>query len=136
VPLPAALLLMTPALDMTRSGDTYRTNRFLDVTLYGGADDGPNAYAGVHDLADPLLSPLFGKIPANWPTTLLTSGTRDLLLSDTVLMHRVLRRAGIAAELHVTEAGPHGGFMGRAPEDAEMIGECRRFAYAAWGIDH
>lgn len=134
LPLPAALALMTPALDMTRSGDSFQTNRYLDVTLYGGADEGQSAYAGEHDLTDPYLSPLLGPIFEHWPPTLLTSGTRDLLLSDTVRMHRALRRAGVPAELHVTEAGPHGGFMGQAPEDAEIIAECRRFMYKAWGL--
>jgi len=46
-----------------------------------------------------------------------------------------VRRAGVRAELHVAEASPHGGFMGaNAPEDAEVIAECRRFIYSAWGI--
>ena len=56
----------------------------------------------------------------------------DLLLSDTVLLHRALRRAGIPAELHVTEAAGHGGFMGRAPEDQEILAEVRRFAETHW----
>jgi epsilon-lactone hydrolase len=55
-----------------------------------------------------------------------------MLLSDTVLLHRTLRRAGIAAELHVTGAGSHGGFMGMAPEDQEILREVRRFADAHW----
>jgi len=49
-------------------------------------------------------------------------------------MHRALRRAGVKADLLLTEAGPHGGFMGQAPEDAEILAECRRFIYAAWGL--
>lgn len=132
LPLPAALLLLTPALDLARAGDTYTTNRFLDVNLYGGAEEGPAGYVGETDPRTPYLSPLYGEITSAWPPTLLSSGTRDLLLSDTVRMHRALRRAGVAAELHVTEAGPHGGFMGAAPEDQEIMAECRRFAKAAW----
>ena len=27
-----------------------------------------------------------------------------------------------------------GGFMGTAPEDMELMAECRRFCEAAWGI--
>ena len=135
LPLPIALLLQTPALDMTRSGDSYQTNLYLDVNLYGGAVEGPGAYAGATDPRTAYLSPLFGDFTKGWPPTILTTGTRDLLLSDTVQMHRALRRAGVAAELHVSEASPHGGFMGaQAPEDAEIVGECRRFMYAAWGI--
>lgn len=134
LPLPIALLLQTPGLDLSQSGDSYRTNRYLDVNLYGGGGDGPAAYAGATDPRTPYLSPLFGDFAKGWPPTILTTGTRDLLLSDTVQMHRALRRAGVAAELHVTEAGPHGGFMGAgAPEDAEILAECRRFMDTAWG---
>jgi acetyl esterase/lipase len=134
LPRPAALLLLTPGLDLTQSGDSHRTNRYLDVNLYGGAAGLAYAPPG-HDLTDPLVSPLFGEFGEDWPPTLLMSGTRDLLLSDTVRMHRALRRAGLRAELHVAEAGPHGGFMGSgAPEDAEIIAECRHFVFAAWGL--
>ena len=135
LPLPAALILQTPALDMTKSGDSHLTNYFLDVNLFSGGGDGPMLYSGDTDLKHPYLSPLFGDFTKGWPPTILTSGTRDLLLSDTVRMHRALRRAGIQAELHISEASPHGGFMGaNAPEDAEIIAECRRFIYSAWGI--
>ncbi len=136
LPLPLALLLQTPALDMTRSGDSFETNRYLDVNLHGGTGaESLRRYAANHDSAHPYMSPLFGDFAKGWPPTLLTTGTRDLLLSDTVRMHRALRRAGVRAELHVSEASPHGGFMGGAPEDAEMMAECRRFIYSAWGIE-
>lgn len=136
LPLPAALVLQTPAVDLTGSGDSRHTNRYLDPTLYGGGNSGPSAYAGKADLKNPYLSPLFGDLRKGWPAkTILTSGTRDLLLSDTVCMHRALRRAGLNAELHITEAGGHVGFLGaNAPEDAEIVGECRRFCLEAWGV--
>ena len=50
----------------------------------------------------------------------------DLLLSNTVLLHRALRRAGIEADLNVWEAMPHGGFFG-APEDEESTADQVRF---------
>ena len=135
LPMPAALLLMTPATDMTASGDSRVTNRLLDVSLYGGAGAGPADYLGNSDPRDPYLSPLFGEIGEDWPPTLLTTGTRDLLLSDTVLMHRKLREAGVDAQLLVTEAGLHIGFMGSAPEDHFIMAECRKFVRQAWRID-
>ena len=91
-------------------------------------------YAGAEDLEHPYVSPLFGNLDLGWPQTLLPTRTRDLLVSDTVRMHRALRRAGVTAELHVVEAGPHGGFLGAAPEDAEIMAEARRFTYSAWGV--
>lgn len=131
---PAALLLLTPAVDMTGAGDTHETNKYYDVNLYGGWGDGPASYAAGSDPKHPYLSPINGDHSKGWPPTLLASGTRDLLLSDTVRMHRALRRVGVRAELHVIEAGPHGGFMGTAPEEHEVMAECRRFCDEAWGF--
>ncbi len=134
LPLPAGLMLLTPALDLTESGDSFQTNRYLDVNLIG-ADGVAALYAPGQDLTHPYLSPLFGNIGPDWPPTLLMSGTRDKLLSDTVRMHRLLRKAGVAAELHIGEASPHGGFMGSgAPEDMDMMAEFQRFIYSAWGV--
>ncbi|SEO77403.1 alpha/beta hydrolase [Trujillonella endophytica] len=124
LPMPAALVLSTPEVDLTESGDTFHTNREFDNVL-GSLREVNLLYANGHDLAHPLLSPLFADV-AHFPPTFLQSGTRDLFLSNTVRMHRKLRAAGVEAELHVFEAMPHGGFGG-APEDRELIAERRRF---------
>ena len=78
------------------------------------------------------MSPLFGDFTKGFPRTLLTTGTRDLYLSNTVRMHRALRAAGMPAELHVTEAGPHTGFPG-SPEGEEIDKEIRRFVAEVLG---
>jgi hypothetical protein len=44
------------------------------------------------------------------PPAILISGTRDLLLSDTVRMHRALRKGGVA-DLHVYDGQAHGGYI-------------------------
>jgi len=90
-----------------------------------GGDRGRDLAAGA-DLRSPYLSPVFGDFSKGFCPTYLQSGTRDLLLSNTVLLHRALRRGGIEAELHVWEAMPHAGFFG-APEDAEALAEQLRF---------
>ncbi len=125
LPLPAALVLLTPEADLTESGDTFQTNLGIDSVLTASLADSIALYAGDHDLSDPYLSPLFGDF-AGFPPTLLQSGTRDLFLSNTVRMHRNLRAKGVEADLHIFEAMPHGGFFG-APEDEELTGEIRRF---------
>ena len=83
-------------------------------------------YAGGHDLRDPYLSPIFGDL-TGFPPTLLATGTRDVLLSDTVRFHRALRALDVPAELHVLEAAPHGFFRGATPEDRELNREVQRF---------
>jgi acetyl esterase/lipase len=65
-----------------------------------------DAYAGSTDRKDPVLSPLFANLEG-WPPSLLVSGTRDLLLSDTAMFHLALLRAGNDAQLVVFEAMPH-----------------------------
>jgi acetyl esterase/lipase len=84
------------------------------------------AYAGGADIAHPYLSPLFGDV-SGFPPTLLQAGTRDIFLSNAVIMHRKLRRAGVRAELHVWEGMPHGGFGGVTPEDREVSAEMQAF---------
>ena len=125
LPMPAALVLLTPEADLTESGDTFATLLGIDPVLTTSLADSIALYAGDHDLTDPYLSPLFGDLAA-FPPTFLQAGTRDLFLSNTVRMHRKLRSAGLDAELHVFEAMPHGGFWG-SPEDDELAQEVRRF---------
>jgi acetyl esterase/lipase len=124
LPLPAALVLISPEVDLTESGDSFHTNLGIDNVL-GSLMQTNLLYANGHDLGHPYLSPLFADV-TGFPPTFLQAGTRDLFLSNTVRMHRKLRSAGVEAELHVFEAMPHGGFAG-APEDFEVRVEMRRF---------
>jgi monoterpene epsilon-lactone hydrolase len=125
-PLPVAAVLSTPEVDLTESGDTFATNRGVDTVLTSLMPVNL-LYANGHDLAQPYLSPLFGDFSKGFPPTFLSSGTRDLFLSNTVRMHRALRRAGVPAELHILEAAPHGAFLGKAPEDRELALEVMQF---------
>ncbi len=128
LPLPAAAVLLTPEVDLTESGDTFQTMVGIDAVGGGRSLMEANLlYAGGHDLSDPYLSPLFGDFTKGFPPTLLTSGTRDFFLSNTVRLHRALRAAGLEAELHVLEACPHGGFMVDTPEERELNRDIRRF---------
>jgi acetyl esterase/lipase len=124
LPMPAALVLLSPEVDLTESGDSFSTNLGIDHVL-GRLMQVNLLYANGHDLTDPYLSPLFGDV-AGFPPTFLQTGTRDLFLSNTVRMHRKLRAAGVEADLHVFEAMPHGG-LGGAPEDMEIGVEVQRF---------
>ncbi len=128
LPLPAGAILNTPEIDLTESGDSFQTNLGVDPGLRSLMPVNL-LYANGHDLRHPYLSPLFGDFTKGFPPTLLTTGTRDLYLSNTVRMHRALRAADVAAELHVVEAGPHTGFPG-TPEGEQIDQEVRRFIAA------
>jgi len=131
VPLPGAIAPGTPMSDLTLAGDSFATNAMVDNVLIApstSCDARAALYANGHDLKDPLLSPVYGDM-RGFPPTILNSGTRDLLLSNTVRVHRKLRQAGVVAELHVHEGQAHGGWYrdASAPESKEAFEEIARF---------
>jgi acetyl esterase/lipase len=134
LPLPGAVILNSPACDLTESGDTVHTLRHLDPRMPLPLPETIALYADGHDLVDPYLSPLFADFAAGFPPTYIQTGTRDLFLSNCVRLHRALRKAEIEAELHVWEAGLHGGFyLSGAPEADEEHAEQARFLAKHWG---
>ena len=131
IPLPGAIAPGTPMSDVTKVGDTFVTNAMLDNVLVspdGFCDAGTRVYANGHDLKDPLLSPVYGDMHG-FPPTILTSGTRDLLLSNTVRVHRKLRQAGIEAVLQVYEGQSHAQYYrdDTSPEAKEAFEEIAGF---------
>jgi len=131
LPMPGAIAPGTPTVDLTRTGDTLFTNALVDNVL--GTQDGfiratALLYANGRDLTDPLLSPIYGDVQG-FPPAILTSGTRDLYLSNTVRMHRKLRAAGVEAVLQVWEGQSHAQYIAdvTAPETREYHDEVARF---------
>ena len=131
LPLPAAIAPGTPWSDLTETGDSYKTNEWLDnvlVSYSGYLSHAAALYAGEHDMKDPQLSPIYGDFHG-FPPTILTTGTRDLFLSNTVRTHRKLREAGVPATLQVFEGFSHAQYLAdpAAPETAEAFGEITAF---------
>jgi epsilon-lactone hydrolase len=131
LPMPGAIAPGTPTVDLSKTGDTLFTNAGVDNIL--GTQDGfiratAMLYANGRDLKDPLLSPIYGDVNG-FPPAILTSGTRDLYLSNTVRMHRKLRAAGVEAVLQIWEGQSHVQYMFdiTAPETKEYHDEVARF---------
>jgi epsilon-lactone hydrolase len=131
LPVPAAIAPGTPMSDVTKVGDTFYTNELVDNVLVsrdGFCDAAAKVYANGADMRDPLLSPVYGDM-TGFPPTILTSGTRDLLLSNTVRVHRKLRQAGVEAVLQVFEGQSHAHYLrdDSAPETREAFAEIAAF---------
>jgi len=131
LPMPGAIAPGTPTVDLTKTGDTLFTNAMVDNFL--GTQDGfiratALLYANGRDLKDPMLSPIYGDVQG-FPPTIVTSGTRDLYLSNSVRMHRKLRAAGVEAVLQIWEGQSHAQYMSdiTAPEVKEYHDEVARF---------
>jgi acetyl esterase/lipase len=129
--LPAAIAPGTPWSDLSKTGDTYFTNDSLDNAL-GGYEPLLSAAAALYangiDLKDPRVSPVYGDF-TGFPPTILTTGTRDLFLSNTVRVHRRLREAGVDSNLEVYEGQSHAQYIPdpSAPESKEAFGEITEF---------
>ena len=129
--MPGAIAPGTPMSDVTKTGDSFYTNEFVDNVLVspnGFCDDAAAFYAHGHDMKDPLLSPVYADM-TGFPPAILTSGTRDQLLSNTVRVHRKLRRAGVEADLNVYEGESHAQYQfdDQVPETKEAFGDIAAF---------
>jgi acetyl esterase/lipase len=131
IPGPAVIAPGTPMADVTGVGDTFYTNELIDnvlVSRNGICQAAAQYYAAGHNMQDPLLSPVYGDM-AGFPPTIMTSGTRDLLLSNTVRVHRKMRQAGVKAYLQIFEGQSHAHYLfdDSAPESREAFSEIGDF---------
>jgi acetyl esterase/lipase len=131
LPLPAAIAPGTPWSDLSKTGDSYFTNDSVDNALVAydpllSAE--AKLYANGRDLKDPHLSPVYGDF-RGFPPAILTTGTRDLFLSNTVRVHRKMREAGVTAQLEVFEGQSHAQCLQdpAAPESKEVFEEISKF---------
>ena len=118
LPLPAALVLLSPVLDATFSGASMRRNDGLDP-LFRASIIGPLASAYVpEDLrGHPYVSPLAGDL-SGLPPTLALVGSSEILLDDTLR----LASLGQQVEAQVWHDMPHVfPIMHVLPEAAEAI---------------
>ncbi|KOO13964.1 esterase [Vibrio xuii] len=132
LPTPGALFAGTPAVDLKETSDSWLTLQGLDpLGQRAGMIDGTfELYAGDEPLDNPIISPIYAEIET-FPPTIFISGTRDLLLSDTVRMHRLLRSADVETDLHIYDGQSHGDYMNGLlfdmPESDDALNELGKF---------
>lgn len=131
LPTPAALYLGTPAIEVNQIGDSKYINEGMDrnlVSWRGMVQEMANLYTGDNSPKSPIVSPAYGSFK-NFPPTYLITGTRDILLSDTIRAHRAIKRAGGEAVLNVYEGQSHGDYIAvlNSPESKEHYTELAKF---------
>lgn len=131
IPLPGALGMFSIHPDYSRPTDSqelFALDGFPGRLQPRDPNHPPeDVYAGSTDRKDPVLSPIFADLKG-WPPSLLVSGTRDLLLSDTAMFHLALLRAGNDAQLVVFEAMPHAfWYHFQLPETKEALEMMAKF---------
>ncbi len=131
VPAPAALGLLSPAVDLRVDRELFGLVVDRDPSLsHQLMLDVAGVYAVDYALDDPAVSPLFGSMKG-LPPTVLTTGTRDLLSEMTIRLARQLRRAGVEVECNVWPGLWHVfEFYDELPEAAESLREIAAFLNA------
>jgi acetyl esterase/lipase len=131
LPIPGALVLMSPAADLSLSGDTFVTLANADPVLT--REDEVRAafalYADPSEWRNPYVSPVYGDFSKTYPPTLIQAGTKERMLSDSVRLYQAIKTGGGEAELDIYEGMAHvfQAYMNDSPEQKAAYTEIRRF---------
>ena len=99
-PLPSSLVLFSPWLDATASGEGQAAIESRDKMLaIAGLKACAERYAGTIALDDPRLSPLFGPLDG-LPPIATFAGTHDILLVDAQRLDEKQKKAGRSGDIY------------------------------------
>ena len=106
MPLPAAIAVMSPGLDLASDGDSHRTvdDPFITPELMGFFNA---MYAPDGDLRSPRITPFYSADLKGLPPVQLQVGSRERLRDDAVTMAERLKAAGVEAECTVWDGMVH-----------------------------
>jgi acetyl esterase/lipase len=107
-PLPQGAVCLSPATDLTLSGDTWTRNARQDLLI--DADKiraAVDLYLQGADPRAPLASPLYADLQA-LPPLLILVGSDECLLSDATRFAAKARAAGVSVSLEIWERMQHG----------------------------
>jgi phosphinothricin tripeptide acetyl hydrolase len=107
LPLPAGGVCISPWVDLTCSGGSYRTKAAVDpIVTRTGVEEMARAYLGSSAARTPLASPLFADL-RGLPPLLVHVGSDEVLLDDAVQLADRARSAGVDATLEVWDRMIH-----------------------------
>ena len=102
--LPAAVALISPWCDLANRGDSMVFNDGRDPTLsLNQSNMAASHYASGQNLTNPDISPIFGDYDHTFPNIFISTGTRDLLMSQSILLASKLKASDISVELNIWE---------------------------------
>jgi monoterpene epsilon-lactone hydrolase len=107
--MPCAMALLSPWADLSLSSESRHLHLGIDPTFSPQLSGGEEArlYAGGRDLNSSEISPVYADYKPGFPPTLITTGTRDMLMSDCARLSTVMRQAGVEVDLHLCEGMWH-----------------------------
>jgi len=137
-PLPAALVAVSPAADLTFRGGSNVSNRPLDpFSRIDDMDRIVDCYLQGHDPTVPLASPVFGDL-TGLPPLLVLVGPEETLRDDSEELARVATVAGVDTTFELVDGAFHTWLNhgGSVPEADASIARIGRFVaeHAGGGV--
>ncbi len=128
LPQPVCLVMLSPALDGTFSGNSYATNKdkelFLTMKKFNFIMEN---YVQKHSKKDPFVSPVFADL-SGIPPFLTHVGSEEMVLSDSETIIKNAKRDGVDGRLYVGKDMWHGwhlfaGFVPEAKRDMKAVAD-------------
>lgn len=107
--MPGAICLLSPWTDLAQTGESYRTLREVDATL--NADELMESALGFvggdpEMFQNPLVSPIYANF-TGFPPVQIHAGESELLLSDSQMLAKAMRRDGVPVSFLRWVGMPH-----------------------------
>ena len=120
LPLPGALYLISPGVDVTGAGDTNTTLAAADpvLSVESGVWSRESYAPDAADQMNSIVSPVYADYTQPFPPTIIQAGTREIILSSAVREYQAIRAGGREAVLDIYEGMPHV-FMSLIPQAPE-----------------
>lgn len=123
-PLPAALMPISPWLDMEHKGETLQTNAATDALVQQSVLEGMSGMFLGPDGSptDPLANPLYAD-PAGLPPIFMVAGGAETLVDNATRFETNAKRAGVEVRVDIEDGMQHvyPFLAGRAPEGDKSI---------------
>lgn len=118
-PLPGGIVAISPWVDLTNTGPSFRENEQNDPSLTRQRLEF-FAQCYTENRLDPLASPMFGDL-RHMPPSLIFAGSDEILRSDSECLHAKLRDSGCASQLHIRKDRWHGYLLYGFAEDSSDL---------------
>lgn len=127
--LPRGLVLLSPWTDLTSSGKSHETRKELDPVLDEAyLERMIQNYAPGKDLKNQFISPLFGDF-SGFPPTYIQAGDNEILLSDSVALHKKMVKANVSVKIDIYKRMWHVFQMSPLKTSYEAMEKCAEFIY-------
>lgn len=130
VPLPGAVIALSPWLDMEHAGETLETNAATDALVQRQMLEGMSAMflGGTGQAKDPLANPLYADF-TGFPRLYIDAGSSETLLDNATRLAELARSAGVDVTRSIVDGMQHVFpiLAGRAKEADEEIARIARW---------